>query len=173
MSQELVAIAIIKRAVGLEGYCGVLPFGETFGRLKPPFSVRLGSDGRNTREVTLEKVKLREKGYIALFDIAHDRTEAEKLQGENIYIAEERLPALEDGEYYHFHLKEMAVISEATGAKLGRVKDVVKLPSMDALEIVLTNGYEIVIPYNEQAVVKVDAQEKRVIVSDSYIEELL
>lgn len=124
--------------------------------------------------MTLEKVILREhKGYIALFDIARDRTEAEKLKGENVYISEDNLPALEEGGFYHFHLKGMAVVSRSSGAKIGTVKDVVNLPSTDALEITLANGYEIVVPYNEQAVIKIDTEEKRVIVSDTYIEELL
>ena len=124
--------------------------------------------------MTLEKVILREQqGYIALFNIAHDRTEAEKLKGENVFIRESDLPALEEGEFYHFHLKGMAVVNQSNGAKIGMVKDVVNLPSMDALEITLTNGYEIVVPYNGQAVISVDTEEKRVIVSDTYIEELL
>jgi 16S rRNA processing protein RimM len=174
MAQEFVAIAVVKRAVGLEGYCGILPFGETIDYLKPPVLVRLGDSEADSREVTLEKVILREQqGYIALFDIARDRTEAEKLKGGNVYIRESDLPALEEGEFYHFHLKGMAVVNQSNGAKIGTVKDVVNLPSMDALEITLTNGYEIVVPYNEQAVIKVDTEEKRIIVSDTYIEELL
>jgi len=174
MAHDLVAIAVVKRAVGLEGYCGLLPFGETIDDLKPPLLVRLGGSEASSREVTLEKVIFREQqGYIGLFDIAHDRTEAEKLKGENVYIRESDLPALEEGEFYHFHLKGMAVVNQSNGAKIGTVKDVVNLPSMDALEITLTNGHEIVVPYSGQAVVKVDTVEKRVIVSDTYIEELL
>ncbi|MDR0306950.1 MAG: ribosome maturation factor RimM [Chitinispirillales bacterium] len=173
MPQELVAIAIVKRAVGLEGYCGILPFGETFDRLKPPVSVYLGADERSAVEVTIENVKPRDQGDIVLFSIAHDRTEAEKLQGSNVYIREDKLPALEEGQHYHFHLKGMKVVSESTGSKIGLVKDVVNLPSMDALEITLMNGHEIIMPYNERAVVKVNVEEKRIIVSDSYIEELL
>ncbi|MDR2729238.1 MAG: ribosome maturation factor RimM [Chitinispirillales bacterium] len=173
MAQEFIAIAVVKRAVGLEGYCGALPFGKTFSYLKPPVLVRLGSNENSSREVTLENVISREQGYIVRFDIAHDRTEAEKLKGENIYIREDNLPALEEGEFYHFHLKGMAVVNQSNGAKIGMVKDVVNLPSMDALEITLNNGHEIVVPYNEQAVIKVDIEEKRITVSDTYIEELL
>jgi 16S rRNA processing protein RimM len=170
---DLVAIAIIKRAVGLDGTVGVMPHGETFGRLKTPVTVYIGDDEKRAREVVLEKVAMRPQGYSALFDIARDRTEAEKLQGLNVYIGEDQLPKLEDGGYYHFHLKGMAVVSQSSGNKIGIVKDSVNLPSTDALEITLTRGYEIIIPYNEQSVIKVDEDKKEIIVSDSYIEELL
>jgi 16S rRNA processing protein RimM len=170
---DLVAIAVIKRAVGLDGTVGVLPHGETLGRLKTPIAVYIGDDERQSRKVILEKVVLRQQGYSALFDIAHDRTEADKLHGLNIYIREDQLPKLEDGQYYHFHLKGMTVASESSGQKIGTVKDTVNLPSTDALEITLSNGHDIIIPYNEQSVIKVDEDKKTIIVSDSYIEELL
>lgn len=169
----MVAIAIIKRAVGLDGWCGVSPHGETFGRLKAPAAVQIGEDERRIREAVIEKIALRQQNYSALFDIARDRTAAETLSGLNIYIREDQLPALGDGEFYHFRLKGMSVISELSGGKIGTVKDTVNLPSMDALEVVLTNGSDIIIPYNEQAVVKVDEEGKTITVSDSYIEELL
>jgi len=170
---DLVAIAIIKRAVGLDGQCGVMPYGETFARLKTPVTVYIGEDERRTREVTLEKTMLRPQGWAVLFSDVNDRTAAEYIQGMNVYIREDKLPKLGDGEYYHFHLKGMTVISESSGSRIGVVRDTVKLPSMDALEVVLTNGHDIIIPYNDQAVVSVDDEKKVIVVSDSYIEELL
>jgi 16S rRNA processing protein RimM len=170
---DLVAIAIIKRAIGLDGLCGVRPHGETLERLKTPVTVYIGDDERRTREAVMEKLVSRQQGPAAVFDIARDRTEAEKLTGQNVYIREDELPPLEDGQYYHFHLKGMAVVSESLGNKIGIVKDTVNLPSTDALEITLMSGYDIIVPYNEQAVVRVDEAERVIVVSDSYIEELL
>ncbi|MDR2579285.1 MAG: ribosome maturation factor RimM [Chitinispirillales bacterium] len=170
---DLVAIAIIKRAIGLDGLCGLRPYGETLGRLKAPVAVYIGEDERRVREAVMEKLVLRQQGHAAIFDMAHDRTEAEKLTGQNVYLREEHLPPLEDGQYYHFHLKGMAVVSERQGNKIGVVKDTVNLPSTDALEITLMSGYDIIVPYNKQAVVRVDEENRVVVVSDSYIEELL
>jgi len=170
---DLIAIAVIKRAIGLDGLCGAMPHGETFARLKTPVTVYIGETDRQTREAVLEKVSVRPQGPVAQFNIAKDRTEAERLQGLNVYIGENQLPALGEGEYYHFHLKGMTVVSEYSGSRIGTVKDTVNLPSMDALEVTLTNGRDVVIPYNEQAIVRVDNEKKMIVVSDSYIEELL
>jgi 16S rRNA processing protein RimM len=170
---DLVAIAVIKRAVGLDGLCGAMPHGETLERLKTPVTVYIGENERRTREAVLEKLSIRPQGPAAQFDISRDRTEAERLQGLNIYIREDQLPALGEGQYYHFHLKGMTVVSESSGGKIGTVKDTVNLPSMDALEIVLTSGREVIIPYNDQAVARVEMEEKVIVVSDTYIEELL
>ena len=170
---DLVAIAIIKRAVGLDGCCGAMPYGETFGRLKTPVTVYIGEDERRVRETVMEKVEQRPQGPAARFGDVRDRIGAEKLLGHNIYIREDQLPALEDGGYYHFHLKGMAVVSESSGGQIGTVKDAVNLPSTDALEVALADGREVIIPYNDQAVVKVDDEKKTITVCDSYIEDLL
>jgi 16S rRNA processing protein RimM len=170
---DLVAIAVIKRAVGLDGLCGAMPYGETFGRLKTPVTVYVGESEYRVRETTLERVEQRPQGPAARFSDVRDRTEAEGLQGCNIYIREEQLPELGDGAYYHFRLKGMAVVSESSGGRIGVVRDTVKLPSTDALEVALSNGRDIIIPYNDQAVVGVDDEKKVIVVSDSYIEELL
>jgi len=170
---DLVAIAIIKRAVGLDGCCGAAPYGETLGRLKTPVTVYIGDDERRAREVTLVEVVQRPQGYTARFSGVSDRTAAEQIQGQNVYIQESKLPTLGDGQYYHFHLKGMTAVSESSGEKIGVVRDSVNLPSTDALEILLTNGHDVIIPYNEQAVVRVDEEKKLIVLSDSYIEELL
>jgi len=170
---DLVAIAVIKRAVGLDGHCGVMVYGETLGRIETPAAVYVGESEKRARAVTLETVELRPQGYVVLFDEIRDRNAAEAVQGLNLYVDENLLPKLAEGEYYHFHLRGMEVVSASTGGKIGTVRDTVNLPSMDALEVVLTTGREIVIPYNEQAVLKVDNETESIIVNDSYIEELL
>jgi len=170
---DLVAIAVIKRAVGLDGCCGAAPYGETLERLKTPITVYIGEDERRVREVTLEEVVQRPQGFAVRFGGVSDRTTAERIQGQNVYIGEDKLPALGNGQYYHFHLKGMTAVSESSGEKIGVVRDSVNLPSTDALEILLTNGHDIIIPYNGQAVVRVDEEKKLIVVSDSYIEELL
>jgi len=170
---DLVAIAVIKRAVGLDGCCGAVPYGETLGRLKAPLTVCVGEDERRAREITLEEVVRRPQGYAVRFGGVGDRTAAEQMQGQNVYIGEDELPALGGGQYYHFHLKGMAAVLESSGEKIGTVRDSVNLPSTDALEVVLLDGRDIIIPYNEQAVARVDEENKLIVLSDSYIEELL
>jgi len=170
---DLIAIAVIKRAIGLQGHCGVMAYGETLGRLKTPAAVRIGESDRRARQITLSLVELRPQGYVVLLEGINDRDAAEAVQGQCLYVGEDQLPKLADGEDYHFHLKGMKVVSASTGAEIGTVRDTVNLPSTDALEVVLTNGHDIVIPYNKQAVLKVDKAGKTITVDDSYIEELL
>ena len=170
---DLIAIAVIKRAVGLQGHCGVMAYGETLESLKVPAAVYIGESERRAREITLTHVELRPQGFVVLLDGISDRDAAESVQGLSLYVKEDQLPKLAEGEEYHFHLRGMKVVSGSTGAEIGTVRDTVNLPSMDALEVVLTNGHDIVMPYNDQAVVKVDKEGKVITVNDSYIEELL
>ncbi|MDR3013760.1 MAG: ribosome maturation factor RimM [Chitinispirillales bacterium] len=170
---ELVAIGIFKRAIGLQGFCGVSPYGETFEQLKPPVTLYIGSNERSVRTAVLERTSTYRNGHSARFDIAQDRTEAEKLTGQKIFIPEDQLPELSDGRHYHFHLKGMTIVSESSGEKIGKVINTVNLPSMDALVVALTSGKEVIVPYNKQAVVKMDEENKVMTVSDTYIQELL
>jgi 16S rRNA processing protein RimM len=170
---DLIAIAVIKRAVGLQGHCGVMAYGETLESLDTPAAVYIGESDRRAREIALMHVELRPQGYVVLLDGINDRDAAESVQGLSLYVTEGQLPKLAEGEEYHFHLRGMKVVSASTGAEIGTVRDTVNLPSMDALDVVLTNGHDIVMPYNDQAVVKVDKEGKVITVNDSYIEELL
>jgi len=170
---NLIAIAVIKRAIGLQGHCGVMAYGETLERINTPVAVFIGENDWRTREITLEDVELRPQGYVVLLSGIDNRDAAEDIQGLSLYVDEAQLPKLADGEYYHFHLKGMKVVSASTGGEIGTVHDTVNLPSTDALEVMLTSGHEIVIPYNDQAVLKVDKEGKTITVNDSYIEELL
>ncbi|MDR2692682.1 MAG: ribosome maturation factor RimM [Chitinispirillales bacterium] len=170
---DLIAIAVIKRAVGLQGHCGVMAYGETLGRLDTPAAVYIGESDVRAKEVSILRIELRPQGYVVLLDGINDRDAAEAIQGLSLYVGEDRLPKLADGEDYHFHLKGMNVVSSSTGGPIGTVRDAVNLPSTDALVVMSADGHEIVIPYNNQAVVKVDKVGKVITVDDSYIEELL
>ncbi len=173
MSQDLVAIAAIKRAIGLEGYCAVEPFGATLANLELPAEVQIGPDEKHLRTVNLEEIEQRPKGLVARFSAAQDRTQAERLNGLLIFVKEGDIPPLSEGQYYHFELKGMALISDETGQEIGVVRDVVNLPSTDAFNVALANGHEVLVPYNEQAVIKVEKESRRIIVRWSYLEELL
>lgn len=74
------------------------------------------------------------KGLICRIEGVNDRTQAEALRGVALYVPRARLPAAEDGEYYHADLVGLAAVTEA-GAPLGVVVTVLNYGAGDILEV--------------------------------------
>jgi 16S rRNA processing protein RimM len=173
MHTELIAIGIIRRPVGLDGFCALEAFGETFGTLKTPCAVFMGKDATAAESVTISTIVLRPGGYQCRFEGKDDRTAIEGLRGRVVYIESESLPGLKGNEYYHFDLLGMAVCEDVGGTCIGRVIEVHNFPSMDTLEVMPEKGESIMIPLSGPAIAGIDKQSKRITVRQSFIEELL
>jgi 16S rRNA processing protein RimM len=74
------------------------------------------------------------KGLICRVAGVDDRNGAEALKGEGLYVARERLPPAEDGEYYYADLIGLAAVTEA-GDALGIVVAVANHGAGDILEV--------------------------------------
>jgi 16S rRNA processing protein RimM len=160
---EWIAIGIIRRPIGLRGFCAIEPFGASFGALEPPCNVRIGKNSEEAECAEIEEIVRRPRGYHCRFTGRIDRTAVEGLRGALLFIEVETLPKLRNNEFYHFELKGMAVHADGTGACLGTVADVHNFPSMDTLEVVLEQGGEtLMLPLMDQA-----------IVHQQFVEELL
>jgi 16S rRNA processing protein RimM len=74
------------------------------------------------------------KGLICRIAGVGDRTAAEALKGLALYVARDRLPPADAGEYYHADLIGLAVVSDA-GVPLGAVVAVLNYGAGDILEV--------------------------------------
>lgn len=173
MPENWIAIGKIVRAIGLDGRCGILAFGNGFASLEPPCSVRLAREGETGRDARIERIGGHPGGFQCHFEGVADRTAAELLRGLLVYVGEESLPALAENEFYQHDLKEMLVLGDTDGALLGRVLDVHEMPSMVTIEVLLEKGGSVMLPFTAQAVERVDAAARRIIVRESFVEELL
>ena len=173
MATEWIAIGIVRRAVGLDGRCGIEAFGTTMASLDPPCSIKLGRDIETARDVRMEEIDSKPGGYQCRFQGIDDRTAAEPLRGSLLFIEGSALPALKGNEFYHHELIGMPVFGDAGGGLLGSVVEVHNLPSVDTIEVALAKGGSVMVPLSGQAIVSIDTKEKRIVVSESFIEELL
>jgi 16S rRNA processing protein RimM len=92
-----------------------------------------------------------------------NRDEAERLNGVELYIAREKLPATEADEYYHADLIGLAAITTA-GAPLGRVIAIHNFGAGDILEIAAASGGTILLPFSNAVVPTVDILGGRVVI---------
>ena len=169
---EYIAIATVGKPVGLEGWCRLIPFGETLKRVMVPCKVMTGIE---TPENCVELVELRKvpKGHQARFLGYDDRDSVDSLKHRRLFIKENQLPGIAENEYYHFELENMAVYGQRSQEYIGSVITVHNYPTVDALEIRKKSGFTFIVPLTKEIVLSVDTAEKKIIVADAALEELL
>lgn len=102
-------------------------------------------------------------GVIARLRGIRDRNAAERLKGQKLHVARARLPRPEEDAYYHSDLIGLDARLE-DGSPFGRIVAVQNFGAGDLLEVRLTSGRTVLLPFTAQAVPEVDLEAGRVIV---------
>jgi 16S rRNA processing protein RimM len=118
-------------------------------------------DGARQFEVT----HVREaKGHlVATLKGIATREEAERLNGVELYVAREKLPATDEDEYYHADLIGLAAVN-AAGELLGRVIAIHNFGAGDIIEVAPANGATMLLPFSNAVVPTVDLEGGRVVI---------
>ena len=155
-----ICIARIGAAHGVRGAVKLWTFTED------PFAVkRYGplstKDGARQFEVTDAREA---KGHlVATLKGVTTRDEAERLNGVELYIAREKLPATEEDEYYHTDLIGLAAVTTAD-QPLGRVVAIHNFGAGDIMEIAPLQGATMLLPFTSAVVPTVDLKAGRVVI---------
>ena len=91
------------------------------------------------------------------------RDDAERLNGIELYIAREKLPATDEGEYYHADLIGLAAVN-AANEPLGHVTAIHNFGAGDIIEIAPPHGAAMLLPFTNAVVPTVDLGSGRVVI---------
>ena len=91
------------------------------------------------------------------------REDAERLNGIELYIAREKLPETDEGEYYHADLIGLAAVNAAS-EPLGRVIAIHNFGAGDIIEIAPAKGATMLLPFTNAVVPTVDLAGGRVVI---------
>ncbi len=91
------------------------------------------------------------------------RTEAEKLNGLELYVARGRLPPTADDEYYHADLIGLAAVAPG-GEPIGRVVAIHNFGAGDVIEIAPADGPTMLLPFTNAVAPTVDIAGGRVVI---------
>jgi 16S rRNA processing protein RimM len=131
-----------------------------------PFAVKCygplaTKDGARWFEVTHAREA---KGHlVATLKGIATREEAERLNGIELYIAREKLPATERDEYYHADLVGLAAV-DAADQPIGRVVAIHNFGAGDIIEIAPPHGTTMLLPFTHAVVPTVDLAGGRVVI---------
>jgi 16S rRNA processing protein RimM len=157
---EKICVARIGAAHGVRGAVKLWTFTEDPFAVKDygPLSTKDGA-----RQFELAGAREAKDHLVATFKGVTTRDEAERLNGIELYIAREKLPATEDDEYYHADLIGLAAITTAN-EPLGRVVAIHNFGAGDIIEIAPPAGATILLPFSNAVVPKVDIPGGRVVI---------
>src|SRR4030088_980060 len=155
-----ICIARIGAAHGVRGAVKLWTFTED------PFAVKtygplVTRDGARSFEVATAREA---KGHlVATLKGVATREEAERLNGVELYIARDKLPATDENEYYHADLIGLAAVNTAN-EPLGRVIAIHNFGAGDIIEIAPPSGATMLLPFTNAVVPTVDLKGGRVVI---------
>ena len=91
------------------------------------------------------------------------REDAERLNGIELYVAREKLPATDEDEYYHADLIGLTAV-DAANEPLGRVIAIHNFGAGDIIEIAPPSGATMLLPFTNAVVPSVDVAGGRVVI---------
>jgi 16S rRNA processing protein RimM len=91
------------------------------------------------------------------------REDAERLNGVELYVARDKLPATAEHEYYHADLIGLAAVTPAD-EPLGRVVAIHDFGAGDIIEIAPPQGASLLLPFTNAVVPSVDLAGGRVVI---------
>jgi len=155
-----ICIARIGAAHGVRGAVKLWTFTEDPLAVKA-YGPLVTKDGARSFEVASAREA---KGHlVATLKGVGSREDAERLNGIELYVAREKLPATDEDEYYHADLIGLAAVTSAN-APLGRVVAIHNFGAGDIIEIAPPHGATLLLPFTNAVVPRVDLAEGRVVI---------
>jgi 16S rRNA processing protein RimM len=160
MAPAQICVARIGAAHGVRGAAKLWTFTED------PFAVKAYgqlSTKDGARHFELTSARAAKDHLVVTFKGIETRDEVERLNGTELYVARDKLPATEDDEYYHADLIGLAAVT-ATDEPLGRVTAIHNFGAGDIIEIAPPNGPSMLLPFTNAVVPTVDIAAGRVVI---------
>jgi 16S rRNA processing protein RimM len=155
-----ICVARIGAAHGVRGAVKLWPFTED------PLAVMdygplMTKDGARQFEVT--HARAAKDHLVATLKGVATREDAERLNGIELYVAREKLPATDEDEYYHADLIGLAAVN-AANEPIGRVLAIHNFGAGVIIEIAPPAGPTLLLPFTHAVVPTVDLAGGRVVI---------
>ncbi|MFG3597015.1 ribosome maturation factor RimM [Bradyrhizobium sp. RDI18] len=155
-----ICVARIGAAHGVRGAVKLWTFTEDPLAVKQ-YGPLMTKDGARQFEVT--HVREAKDHLVATLKGIATREDAERLNGLELYVARDKLPETDEGEYYHTDLIGLAAVN-AAGEPLGRVIAIHNFGAGDIIEIAPPQGATMLLPFTNAVVPTVDLASGRVVI---------
>jgi 16S rRNA processing protein RimM len=155
-----ICIARIGAPHGVRGAVKLWTFTED-PRAVEHYGPLMTKDG--ARQFEIASAREAKDHLVATFKGIVTRNDAEKLNGIELYVPREKLPATDEDEYYHTDLIGLAAVNTAD-EPLGRVVALHNFGAGDIIEIAPPTGATMLLPFTNAVVPTVDIAGGRVVI---------
>ena len=162
MSVTVYAVGKIVGCAGLKGHVKLRPETHDIERLKSLHSVYIGATAVEPKKDVVEEVIIRTSGVVLKIRSAQDRTSAEKLVGQFLFVDEQQVASLHEGSYFTHEIIGCEVWS-TDEVRIGIIEDVYKMPGQD-LWSVRSESAAHLIPAVREFIHEVDVKRRRIVV---------
>ena len=148
-TEELINIGKIGSSVGLRGEVRVTLYAQDSGNLKEGKVLLLkhaAKTGAGSLELKCTGVRRQKDKPVIRLESITDRNAADELRGMEIYIHEDQLEELPEGEHYVRDIIGYKVVDLASDTEIGHQNDVIQNTAQSILDVAAPDGKQILIP---------------------------
>ncbi len=156
--QDLLAIGRVVKAFGIRGEIVVQPMTPSPARFKKLRAVYLGKVPNEARAAVIDRIQVGPRGVRMSVAGVADRTAAELVVGELVFVDDEQKIEPPRGSYFVYDVLGMSV-EDRDGRIYGTVKDILKMPAHDVY-VVERSGTEFMIPAVKEFIIDIDVQSR-------------
>lgn len=166
-SIDYIVLGKVSSVYGVKGWVKVFSYTEPMDRILEYGNWTL-RQGDKLSEVEVDKGRSHGKGMVAHIKGVDDREVAKLLNGAEICVPKDRLPELEEGEYYWYELEGLTVVT-TENIVLGKVEYMMAAgPGNDVIVIKgdanSIDKRERLVPYVDQYVLEIDLAKGQLLV---------
>ena len=162
-SHELYVVAKIVSCFGIKGYVKVLPMTHSPERIGELSSVQVGMSDQDTTGYSVADVQFQSRTIVLKFKEIEDRTQAEDLVGNFIFVGKDELAEPPEGVWFIHDIIGCEVFTE-DGAHVGTVQEVWKMSADDIWEII-DGDRHLMFPAAKRFIRNVDLTTRRIVVA--------
>lgn len=165
MSEKFYNVGKIVNTQGIKGEVRVIATTDFIEeRFQPGKKLFVFTEGTLTPlQVVIKSHRPHKQFQLLTFEGYNSINEVEKFKGSTLKIAEEDRQELSEGEYYFDQIIGLEVWSEE-GEKIGTVKEIIQPGANDVWVVKREKKPDLLLPYIEPCIKKVDIAAKKVIV---------
>lgn len=110
----------------------------------------------------IESIAVRGEKAIVAMEEVESIDDAKALKGAELYLPMAMLPKLTDDQFYYHELQGFAIEDDG-GEEIGKVEAVLEAGAQDLLQVKHKTGKELLLPLNDDLLVKVDKEAQRLV----------
>ena len=162
MKKQLRAIAKLRKVFGLHGEFKIDSYSRTAEEFETVEDVLMGMTEHSTIPCAIESVKMRGEEICLKLVGVDDKTAADMLRGQFLFVEESKRKRLSDKQFFIDELIGCSLVDEQ-GSVLGMVSSVEVSPAHNIYNVRTSGGY-VMFPAVPEFIVKAEIEKKKIIV---------